>query len=152
MVSLNSAEARLDAAKITLKGREKELARLRTLQSQGIVTEVELSQNELDVELASQELEAAKSNLQLIKRGASSGKVSNVVLSTVAGMVIEVPVKEGSSVVETNNFNEGTTIAAVADMTDMIFQGYLDESYCLSCRRVLNRIIKLLCRTWGRSL
>jgi HlyD family secretion protein len=57
-----------------------------------------------------------------------AGKVSNLVHSTVSGMVLEVPVKEGGSVIEANNFNEGTTIAAIADMNDLIFQGRVDES------------------------
>src|SRR5690606_22690421 len=54
--------------------------------------------------------------------------VSNLVHSTVEGMVLEVPVEVGASVIETNNFNEGTTIAAVADMNDMVFEGTVDES------------------------
>jgi len=68
--------------------------------------------------------------LQLIRSGAAkgSGKVSNLVTSTVDGMVIDVPIKEGESVTETNNFNPGTTVAAVADMSDLIFEGHVDES------------------------
>ena len=42
-------------------------------------------------------------------------------------MVLEVPVK-GNSVIEANNFNEGTTIASVADMADLQFVGKIDES------------------------
>jgi HlyD family secretion protein len=57
-----------------------------------------------------------------------STRVANVVISTVEGTVLEVPVKEGASVIEANTFNEGTTIASVADMSDMIFQGRVDES------------------------
>lgn len=130
VVSLNSAESRLDAARISVRNREKEYSRLRRLHQQQILRQADLNRAELDVQLARQEVVAANNNLQLIKEGAirGSGKVSNVVLSTVSGMVIEVPVKEGASVIETNNFNEGTTIASVADMTDMIFQGFIDES------------------------
>jgi HlyD family secretion protein len=130
VVNLNAAEARLEAANINLKNREVEFARLLELRGQQLVSETDATRGQLELDLARQELGAAKNNLQLIKEGAiaGSGKVSNVVTSTVEGMVIEVPVKEGVSVIETNNFNEGTTIASVADMQDMIFQGYVDES------------------------
>jgi HlyD family secretion protein len=130
VVNLNAAESRLAAAQINLKNREHEHGRIARLHGEQLVAEGEFNRSELDYHLAQQELNAASNNLQLIKDGAirGSGKVSNVVSSTVEGMVIEVPVKEGVSVIETNNFNEGTTIASVADMKDMIFQGFVDES------------------------
>jgi len=130
VVNLNAAESRLDAAAINLKNREVEYARLAELRQQQLVSVAEATRGQLELDLARQELVAARNNLQLIKEGAiaGSGKVSNRVTSTVEGMVIEVPVKEGVSVIETNNFNEGTTIASIADMKDMIFQGFVDES------------------------
>ena len=78
-----------------------------------------------------QELTAAQEALQVVRDGISrsSASTSNTfVRSTIDGMVLDVPVKEGNSVIERNNFNEGTTIASVADMTDLIFQGNVDES------------------------
>jgi HlyD family secretion protein len=130
VVSLNSAESRLEAARISARNRRQEHERIQRLQAQQLVSQAELNRAELEHQLARQELEAARNNLQLVKEGAirGSGKISNIVESTVAGMVIEVPVKEGVSVIETNNFNEGTTIASIADMQDMIFKGYVDES------------------------
>jgi HlyD family secretion protein len=130
VVNLNAAESRLEAAKINLQNREVESARIVELHHEQLVSDTDATRGQLELDLARQELGAAKNNLQLIKDGAiaGSGKVSNVVTSTVEGMVIEVPVKEGVSVIETNNFNEGTTIASVADMQDMIFQGFVDES------------------------
>jgi HlyD family secretion protein len=130
MVNLNSAESAVKAARINYTNAERELARYRDLFGQKLISESEFNKWQLDFELRKQDLEAASSNLQLIKSGASkkSGKVQNVVTSTVEGMVIAVPVKEGVSVTETNNFNAGTTIASVADMNDMIFEGKVDES------------------------
>lgn len=130
VVNVNAAESRLEAAQINLKNREVERSRLLELQRQQLVSEADSTRGQLELDLARQELGAARNNLQLIKEGAiaGSGKVSNLVTSTVEGMVIEVPVKEGGSVIETNNFNEGTTIASIADMQDMIFQGFVDES------------------------
>ncbi|MCB0516000.1 MAG: efflux RND transporter periplasmic adaptor subunit [Chitinophagales bacterium] len=85
-------------------------------------------QNELD--LAQSRYETAQNNLQLLKEGATKNvqQVSNVVRATVTGTVLEVPVKEGTSVIESNTFNAGTTIASIADLKDMIFKGKIDES------------------------
>lgn len=89
-----------------------------------------LQQFENDVEIRRQELQAAINNLQLLREGASrnSRQVANVITSTVDGMILDVPVEVGSSVIERNNFNEGTTIVTVADMQALIFEGKVDES------------------------
>lgn len=130
MVSLNRAESDLRSAEISFATAKTELERYRRLRQQNLISESDLIQQDLAFKLRQQELEGAENNLQLVRVGASkrSGKVSNLVHSTVEGMVLEVPVKEGASVIEANNFNEGTTIASIADMNDMIFQGRVDES------------------------
>jgi HlyD family secretion protein len=130
MVTLNNAESSVQSAQIGFDSAQKERERFQKLLTEGVITQTEFNRVSLDFELKQQELDSARNNLQLIKVGASkgTGKISNEVFSTVEGMVIEVPVKEGASVIETNNFNEGTTIASVADMNDMIFRGYVDES------------------------
>ena len=89
-----------------------------------------LKQFEADVDIRKQELNGAINNLQLLKEGASknSKQINNIVVSTLNGMVLEVPVEEGSSVIERNNFNEGTSIASIADMNSLIFEGQVDES------------------------
>lgn len=130
VVSLNNAEASVKNATINFKNREQELARQRGLFEQKVISEAEYNPYLLEYNLAQQALEAAENNLELIKEGASkkSNNVSNIVRSTAEGMVLDVPVKEGSFVIESNTFNEGTTIAFVADMNEMIFEGKVDES------------------------
>jgi HlyD family secretion protein len=130
MVSLNNAEARVDSAELNLAAAEKELLRIKQLRGEQLIAESEFTRAQLEVELGKKDLSSARNNVQLIKEGAirGSGKVSNVVTATVDGMVIEVPVEQGVSVIEANTFNEGTTIAAIADMTDLIFEGHVDES------------------------
>lgn len=130
MVSLNNAEARVDTAKLSLAAAEKELERHRQLRKEQLISQSEFNRAELEVDLGKKDLAAARNNVQLIKEGAirGSGKVSNIVKSTVSGMVIEVPVEVGVSVIEANTFNEGTTIAQIADMTDLVFEGHVDES------------------------
>jgi HlyD family secretion protein len=130
VVSLNNAEARLAAAQISNDNALLEATRYDKLKNQGLVGETEYNQVKLNAELKRQELEAAEANLQLVQIGASkkSGAVSNVVYSTVDGTVLDVPMKEGASIIEANNFNEGTTIASIADMSDLLFSGNVDES------------------------
>ncbi len=95
-----------------------------------IVSQNSLKRFETEVDIREQELQAAINNLQLLREGAASNsrQVANVVTSTVDGMVLDVPVEEGTSVIERNNFNEGTSIAIVADMNNLIFEGKVDEA------------------------
>lgn len=100
------------------------------LENAKIVSENELKRFETAVDIREQELEAAINNLQLLREGAArnSKQINNIIVSTVNGMVLDVPVEEGTSVIERNNFNEGTSVATIADMTNLIFEGQVDES------------------------
>lgn len=100
------------------------------LENAKIVSENDLKRFETEVDIRQQELEAAINNLQLLREGAArnSKQINNIIVSTVAGMVLDVPVEEGTSVIERNNFNEGTSVATIADMTKLIFEGQVDES------------------------
>ncbi|HWN70831.1 MAG TPA: efflux RND transporter periplasmic adaptor subunit [Haliangium sp.] len=130
MLDLNRAESAVASARISFENARRELERNRGLFERQVISEAELGRHQLEFELRKQELDTASSNVALIKNGAirRSNKVSNQVRSTVAGTVLEVPVEEGESVIESNTFNAGTTVATVADMTDMIFLGRVDES------------------------
>ncbi len=83
-----------------------------------------------DLEVRKAELQSAKDNLQILREGAASRsrEVSNVITSTMTGMVLDIPLKEGSFVIEANSFNEGSTIASVADMNRLEFEGQVAES------------------------
>jgi HlyD family secretion protein len=130
VVALNNAESAVRSAQISFENAQSQMQRYQQLFDQKLMNETEFNQFKVGFDLKRQELETAQSNRELVKEGASkrTGKVSNLVTSTVTGMVLDVPVKEGASVIEANNFNEGTTIASIADMGDMIFQGRVDES------------------------
>lgn len=131
LVTLNLAESRLNVAKIKVADAKKHCDRRRTLFKKGIISETEFQQYEVAYESAKEELAAAGTNLQLVKEGIakSMGPTTNTLIrSTIDGMVLDVPVEEGNFVTETNNFNSGTTIATVADMGEMIFEGKVDES------------------------
>ena len=131
MVSLNNAESRLSRAKIALDDAQVAHNRQKKLFEEKVIAESEYLPFKLALNNANEEVNAAENNLALIKEGATkkSGEVSNTMIrATVTGTVLNVPVKVGSSVIESNTFNEGTTIATVADLGEMIFQGKVDES------------------------
>ncbi len=141
---LNNAESQVRAAKIAYDNAKSELDRYQNLFNQGVASEAELAAHKNAFKVAQQELASAQSNLQLVKEGATRGKTSNIdVTSTVDGTVIDVPVKVGFSVIESNNFNPGTTIALVADMNDMIFQGQVDESEVGKIKEQMDLEIKI---------
>jgi HlyD family secretion protein len=131
MVNLNNAESRLNKAKLSVEDIQIVYDRQKKLYDQGVIPEAEFQTTRLNLNNAKEELETSENNLQLIREGAlkKAGQVTNtLVRSTISGMVLDVPVEEGKSVIESNNFNEGTTIAIVADMGEMIFEGKVDET------------------------
>ncbi|MBY0424934.1 MAG: efflux RND transporter periplasmic adaptor subunit [Cytophagales bacterium] len=130
MVNLNQAQTSLETAKINFEQSTKELERNQKLFSEKVISEQEFLRFKLDYNVRKEALDAAQNNLELIQSGASkkSGQVSNLIYSTIEGLILDIPVKVGSSVIERNNFNEGTTIASIADMTTLIFEGKIDES------------------------
>ena len=131
MVSLNNAQSRLNRAKISFEDAKRQYERQKDLLDQGVVARAEFEAFDLAYKNAIEEVEAAENNLELIKEGQTKkgGQATNTtVRSTAEGMVLDVPVEVGFSVIESNTFNDGTTIASVADMGDMIFEGKIDET------------------------
>ena len=131
MVNLSNAQNRLDRAQISLENSKIEYDRNKKLLDQEVISAADFQPFQLSYNNAKIELSSAEDNLQIIKEGVSksaSTTSNTLVRSTINGMVLDVPVKEGNQVIESNTFNEGTTIATVADMSDLIFEGDLDES------------------------
>lgn len=129
--ALAAAESRVHQAQFRSDDALREFDRLQRLAADGIVSDREFRQATLGKDTGLEELAAAKDSLEVVRRGvaARSGNVSNTsVVATIAGTVLDVPVKEGASVIETNTFNDGTTIATLADMSELIFEGKVDES------------------------
>lgn len=131
MVNLNNAESRVDRAKIQIQYNKTIYQRQKDLYEKGVIAKSEFEEAETTYQNAEEELEAAEDNLELIRDGQTSRSESatnTMITSTIEGMVLEIPVEEGNSVIESNTFNDGTTIATVADMGEMIFEGKIDES------------------------
>ena len=128
---LSSAESRLKVAKISLDKATQEYERTKKLHESGVLSK-ELYETAHTAYLQSiEEVSIAEENIDIIKKGMSKSTeaYSNTLIkSTISGMILDVPVKVGNSVIQTNNFSEGTTIAAIADMSDLIFIGKIDET------------------------
>ena len=127
--TLNSAEGRVKTTQIILQNSEKEYNRNKKLFEKGIISEQDFNSVELRYNQDKQSLENAKSDLQIIRLGSIGGSAltNTNVRSTISGTILQVPVKEGDQAIEANTFNPGTTIATVADLNKMIFEGRVDE-------------------------
>ena len=131
VVALTRAEGSVREAKIAQKHAELELHRAERLAEEGILAARDLEDRRLEFDLKKAEQAAAGETLQVVRDGAlarGDSSSNTQIRATVSGMVLDVPVEEGTSVIESNNFNEGTTVAIVADMNDMIFLGKVDEA------------------------
>ncbi len=129
--SLNQARNAIDRAKITLNDEKRKYDRQKSLYEKGVISKQDLEQFEVTYQQAEQAYEAARQNYDIVKTGSTKGlgsSANTLIRSTVPGMILEMPVEVGNQVIESNNFNEGTTIAALADVNRMIFEGKVDES------------------------
>ena len=127
--TLNSAKGRLSNTLILLRNAEVEFKRNQSLFEKEIISKQQFDNAKLSYDQAEQNVKNARSDLQIIKLGSAGGStIANTnIRATVPGTILEIPVKEGDQVIESNNFNAGTTIATVADLNKMIFEGKVDE-------------------------
>lgn len=131
MGQLNSAESRVSVATISLDQTRREHQRTAALHDKGVVSQEEFEQSLAALAKAEEEMQNARDNLEIVQNGITSRykEMSNTqIRSTIDGMILDVPIKVGNSVIQANTFNDGTTIATVADMGDMLFRGKIDET------------------------
>ena len=131
MMSLNSAESRVSRAEIAFEQTKKNFERDKKLYADKVISREEFEKTQLQYNNEKEDLNSAKDNLSLTRDGITSNTkaISNtLVRSTITGTILDVPIKVGNSVIQSNNFNDGTTIATVANMSDMLFVGKLDET------------------------
>ena len=129
--TLNSAESRVRLAEINAKQAETDFARVEKLFNDKLISNEEYEKGEVNVKQAREELQTAKDNLEIVKEGITKNSASfssTLIRSTITGLILDVPIKVGNSVIMSNTFNDGTTIATVANMNDLIFRGNLDET------------------------
>ena len=129
--TLNAAESRVRLAEINGRQAESDFARTEELYKKQLISDEEYEKGLVTVRQAREELQAAKDNLEIVRDGitqSSASFSSTLIRSTIEGLILDVPVKVGNSVIMSNTFNDGTTIASVADMNDLIFRGNIDET------------------------
>lgn len=130
MAQLSAAQARVRLAEVNVKQARVDYGREKTLYDKGLVAAEEYEKSKQTYDQAQEELEAANDNLQVVRYGVSArnaGESSTLIRATISGLVLDVPVKVGNTVILSNTFNDGTTIATVANMADLIFRGNIDE-------------------------
>ena len=146
MVSLNNAENRLRQAKINFDNAKVDFDRNKTLNETGVIADATFQPIQLNFNSANEELKAAQDNLDLVRKGETSrnsGNTNRLIRSTISGMVLDVPVEEGFSVIEANTMNAGTTVTSIADMSDLVFEGKVDESEVGKIKEGMALILKI---------
>ena len=131
MGQLSSAESRVRLASLNLKQAEVDFQREENLHNQQLVSDDEFDKVRQQLRQAKEEKSAAEDALQVVREGVSKSNAkasSTLIRSTISGVILDIPVKVGNSVINSNTFNDGTTIASVADMSDLIFRGNIDET------------------------
>jgi len=128
--ALTGAKGRVTKAEIQLNNAKIVYDRNKKLYDSGVISRKEFESLQLTYDQAKQDLINAQNDYLIIKKGStgSSGTANTNIRAEVAGTILEIPVKVGNQVIQSNNFNAGTTIASIADMTKMIFEGKVDEA------------------------
>ncbi len=127
--ALNSSSGRVRNAEAALNNVKIEYDRNKTLFDKGVISSQDFNNLKLRYDQSVLELENSRADYQIIRRGSAGGSASanTNIRATVNGTILEIPVEEGDQVIQSNNFNDGTTIATIADLSQMIFEGKVDE-------------------------
>jgi len=128
--ALTGAKGRVNKAQLQLDNAKTVYDRNQKLFQNGVISQKDMETFELAYNQAKEDVQNAKNDYEIIRRGytGSGGSANTNIRATTSGMILEIPVKEGYQVIQSNNFNAGTTIASIADMTKMIFEGKVDEA------------------------
>ena len=129
--SLNNAKNQIQTTKIALDDQKRNYDRQKSLFDKGVISRQDLERADVTYKQAQQDYNAANRSYDIVRTGSTRGlgsAANTLIRATVSGMVLEVPVEVGNQVIEANNFNEGTTVASLADVNKLIFEGKIDES------------------------
>jgi HlyD family secretion protein len=128
--ALVSAQSRIKTSKFTYDNAKTVFERNKALYEKGVISRQDFENNELSLNQAQESYMQAQNDYQIIKRGSISGggSANTNIVAQISGTILQIPVREGDQVIQSNNFNAGTTIATIADMRQMIFEGKVDES------------------------
>lgn len=128
--ALVSAQSRIKTAKLSFNNSKTLYDRNKALYDKGVISRQDFENSELSLNQDEENYNQAQNDYQIIRQGSISGggSANTNIIAQISGTILEIPVREGDQVIESNNFNAGTTIATIADMSKMIFEGKVDES------------------------
>lgn len=129
--NLNAARQQINSAQIALQNETRNYNRQKSLYNQGVIAKAEYESSLASFNIARQNLQNAQNDYKVAQSGIAPGLeqyATTQIRSTIKGMVLDIPVEIGDNVQEINNFSTGTTIATVANIDDMIFEGKVDEA------------------------
>lgn len=128
--TLVSASSRINTARLAYDNAKTLYDRNKALFEKGVISKQDFENSELSLNQANESLRQSQNDYQIIKQGSLSGgsSANTNIVAQIPGTILEIPVREGDQVIESNNFNAGTTIATIADMRKMIFEGKVDEA------------------------
>jgi len=128
--ALVSAQSRIKTARLSFNNSKTLYDRNKVLYDKGVISRQDFENSELSLNQAEENYNQAQNDYQIIRQGSISGggSANTNIVAQISGTILEIPVREGDQVIESNNFNAGTTIATIADMSKMIFEGKVDES------------------------
>ncbi|MDC1310265.1 efflux RND transporter periplasmic adaptor subunit [Flavobacteriaceae bacterium] len=128
--SLTSAKSRINSTKLSYENSKRLFERSKELFNKGVISKQDYENSELSLNQSNETYIDAQNVFKIIKQGSLSGggSANTNIVAQISGTILEIPVREGNQVIESNNFNAGTTIATVADMSIMIFEGQVDEA------------------------
>ena len=128
--ALGSAKSRINTTRLSFENAQTLFNRNKTLFEKGVISKQDFENSELSLNQSKESYDQSKDDYQIIKQGSLSGgsSANTNIVAQISGTILEIPVREGDQVIQSNNFNAGTTIATIADMSKMIFEGKVDES------------------------
>ncbi len=128
--SVYGAQSQVNAAELNVKNAERQMQRAEELFSKQIISQQEYEDAELRFNTAKENLQAAQNDLEIIRKGSVSGSstANTNIRATITGTILEIPIKLGDQVIAANSFNSGSTVAIIADLNMMIFEGQVDEA------------------------
>jgi HlyD family secretion protein len=144
-LELNASEAALEKSAIRLRTAQTEMEKVKSLFEKNLVAEADYANSRTAYDLALEDFKEAKNRIMLIREGVSSGArtINNLVKSPISGTVLDIPVKLGAPVQESGGYAVGTTVALIADMTSLLFEGDIDEGQIDSLKKGMEANIKL---------
>ena len=143
MINVATAEAQLLQARINLQNQAADMQRYQKLLNEKIISESQFNQYQTNYDMQKEAVASAENTVGLLKTGATRDKVSNMIPATIDGTVLDVPNKEGAFILESSTFQSGTSLATLADMSDMIFEGLVDESEVGKLREGMELVLNI---------